>query len=479
MPLIAKQMIKKITAFLLKHWFVIHLLFFLVYVIFMLYKLLAGRDVNPLDGKEEVIGVFDPALFVLLVVGFGLTFAAVYLKSTSLAIRVLLMSTGYVFVSYGYIKTLDPDLEWKNGDVPWGNYNAALEVNEFGVPYVVSTWNDRTTPTLDGPFRKVNDSVLSIITHYQLDAISFNNWDNDAFPEGLEQINNRPYMHPPFTPIALAGWIKLFPFGQWSAEFFMILTSLLAVLIVVFYYRKQGVMEGSADKIMLLTLLTTPVMIIFPNPSAEQLSGLLFLISVMLIQTAGRHKTIAYFLAGLVIGLTFFTKFNIIFYIFVQLLYLVIKVHRVGWQSIISYGSGVLLVFLLFTWSGYYFWLTFITGFVYTKIYAIDNPVSLVLGLSKLIYFGPALLILFVLLFSNSKQLLKQDNPVLIPVLVSLAVLSLYLWDQGTWNRYLTFYLPVLLLLSLPTLRKYTFGMRDLVIVPVVNFIFLVLSLYF
>ena len=463
----------------MKYWFAIHLLFLIFYIVFMIYKINSGSGkVNPLDGKAEITGVFNLPLFLGMIIGFVCMTGALLLKNITWPLRVLLLASGYVLSSFGFIKTLDPDLDWENGDVPWGNYDAAREVNQFGALYVIKTWNDRSNPSLESPFQEVNDSVAGLMRTFKLDWLTFNKWDNTAYPEGLGKENNRPYMHPPFVPVFLAYWLKLFPYGQWSAEFLMILLSLFSLLCIVIVFRKN-IFSVNADIMLLLALFTTPVMIIFPNPSAEQLPGILFILSALMMIKPGKRATLSFFGAGLLIGLSFYTKFNIIFYIALQLAYLLIRHKLFGIKQLLAYASGLLLVFMAFTLSGYYFWLTFVTGFVYTKIYAADNPVGLLLGLSKIIYFGPALLLIILLYITDIKSQWERNNPVLIPSLLSLVVLSLYLWDQGTWNRYLTFYLPVISLFLIPYLRKFEFKTKDLLIVPVVNLTFLFLSLYF
>jgi len=153
-------MLKKLPKFLLKHWFIVHLFFLVLYVAYICYKIFADKGVNPLDGKEEIIAAFNLPLFLLLLTGFILLSGGVFLKKINFTTRIVLLSAGYILASFGFIKTLDPELDWQGGDVAWGNYNAANEINQYGIQYVVNTWNDRTNPSLQSPFQEVNDSVF-------------------------------------------------------------------------------------------------------------------------------------------------------------------------------------------------------------------------------------------------------------------------------------------------------------------------------
>jgi hypothetical protein len=376
-------------------------------------------------------------------------------------------------ISFGYIRTIDKELLWKGSDVAWGNYNAAVEFNKIGILPGIKDWNERANPYIQSEF---SDSVKGIINKYNLSWITFDKWKTNKVSEIYEAGNNRPIMHPPLAPVILGVWLKIFPFGHWSSEIFMILLE-FASIILIFILIGKGLKNNERILILLLALITTPVMIRFHNPSAEQLSMLLFLLSTYLIFDIQKSSLFKYFFSGLFIGLTFYTKFNIVFYIVIQVIFFVFNSHRVRIKNIVAYIFGILAVVFVFTFLGYYFWLTFLTGFVYSKIYTLQNPVTMVQSFSKILYFGPTLILLVFLLISDFN---KSDNKTLLaPVLLSLAVTMIYLWDIGTWNRYLVFYLPVLCSYLLMLKRNIDLKTKDILIIPITNFVFIALNIYF
>jgi hypothetical protein len=283
-------------------------------------------------------------------------------------------------------------------------------------------------------------------------------------------------MHPPLAPIILSFWLKVFPFGHLSAEIFMILLD-FASIILIFVFIGKGLKNYDRILILLLALITTPVLILFHYPSAEQLAMLLFFLSTYLIFNIQKTSHVKYFLSGLLIGLAFYTKFNIIFYIAIQVIFFVFNSHRGKFKSMVAYVFGILAVVCVFTILGYYFWLTLLTGFVKSKIYALQTTVTIVQSFSKILYFGPTLILLVLILILDFN---KYNNKILLaPVMLSLAVTIVYLWDLGIWNRYLVFYLPVLCSFQLISKRSIDLKTKDILIIPITNFIFITLNIYF
>jgi hypothetical protein len=58
-------------------------------------------------------------------------------------------------------------------------------------------------------------------------------------------------------------------------------------------------------------------------------------------------------------------------------------------------------------------------------------------------------------------------------------MVMLYLWNLGTWNRYLIFYLPVIFSFLLTSKCILNLKKRDILIIPISNFIFIILNIYF
>lgn len=463
-----------INESIIKNWFWLHIIFIAFYILYVLYKVIRG--VNPIYSGIDKPEDFNLLSFILIISGFiliAIPFAFMKLKAYWLYFIAFI---AYLLISFGYVRTIDKGLRWEGSDVAYGNYNAALEFNQYGILPGIKDWNERANPYIQNQQSEFSDSVKGIINKFNLSWITFDKWKTDRTPERYEASNNRPIMHPPLAPIVLCVWLKIFPYGHWSAEIFMILLE-FACIILIFVLIGKGLGNYNMILILLLALITTPVMIRFHNPSAEQLSMLLFLISTYLIFDIQKSSLVKYFLSGLLISLTFYTKFNIVFYIAIQVIFFIFNNHQVRFKSMVAYILGIMTVVCIFTILGYYFWLTFLTGFVYSKLYALQNDVTLVQGFSKILYFGPTIILLVLLLISDFNR--YSNKTLLAPVLLSLAVTMIYLWDQGTWNRYLVFYLPVFWLFTLISKRNINLKTKDILIIPITNFIFIALNIYF
>jgi hypothetical protein len=463
--------LNSINESIIKNWFWLHIIFIAFYILYVSYKVIKG--VNPIYSVIDKPDDFNLLSFIFIIIGFlliAIPFAFIKLKIYWLY---SLTFIAYLLISFGYIRTEDEGLHWEGSDVAWGNYNAALEFNKFGILPGIKDWNERANPYIQSEF---SDSAIRVINKFNLSWLAFDKWKTNKIPEKYEAGNNRPIMHPPLAPLVLCMWLKIFPYGHWSAEIFMILLE-FASIILIFVLIGKGLENYDRILILLLALITTPVMIRFHNPSAEQLSMLLFLLSTYLIFDNQKSSLLKYFLSGLLIGLTFYTKFNIVFYIAIQMIFFIFNSHRRKFKNIMAYVIGVVTVICIFTILGYYFWLTFLTGFVYSKLYVLQKPVTLVQGFSKILYFGPTIILLLLLVILDFNKYVNKT--LLAPVLLSLAVTMIYLWDVGTWHRYLVFYLPVLCSFLLISKRNIALKTKDILIIPITNFVFIALNVYF
>lgn len=470
------SIIKILQEFIVKHWFLLHLGFIVFYALYALYKILFSNSINPLSLDPDVPSVFNGLYFSILCAGFILMAVPIFYGKLKSSLVFVTAFASYILISIGYISSKDKGLHWFGSDVAWGNYSAAMEFKEHGILQGIKTWNERTNPYIENKENNISEPVISFLDKYNLSWIAFNKWKNTEFPEGYDIRNNRPHMHPPLTPVIIALWLTVFPFGHWSAEILMILLEFVSI-ILVFNLVGSKFKNSSNEIILLIALLTTPVMVLYHNPSGEQLSMLLFVFSVLLIYEPAKAKTGHYLVSGILIGLTFFTKFNIAFYIFIQLIFFIFHNVRIKWKYIMLYFSGIVIVVAAFTLMGYYFWLTIVTGFIYSKLYALYNNVSTFQGLSKLLYFGITIILMVILLIADFKN--QSNKLVLTPVLLSLSLLVIYLWDQGTLNRYLTFYLPVLGLFFMNLTHLSELKKKDLLIIPVAGYFFICLNTFF
>ena len=466
----------KLLEIIKRYWFIIHMLFIILYILYAIYLSFFVEGPNPLNASEYNGVKFNLIWFCISILGFSILVFSVLLKRLSFSVRIILLVIGYTVTSFGLVKSADPSLKWKGNDVAWGNYDAATEVKTQGPVFVINSWNDRTDPNLNESFSTIKDSVKSFVKKFELSSISLNKWKGSSFPSGVSQNNNRPYMHPPFTPVLIGYWLKLFPFNKWSAELLMILISLCSFIVVIYYYR-QTFFTASTDKILVLILFTMPAIIRFPHPTAEPLIGLLLIFSVILLLKSKENIAFNYF-SGLLIGIAFFSKFNIIFYILFQTIMLLLKYKTISLKPFILYSLGIITIFIIFTALGYYFWLTFLTGTVYAKLYALMHPVSFLAGISDLVYFGPTLFLVLALLIINRSQIPNDSIIVVIPLIISIIISSIYLWNLSTLSRYLTFYIPVLTLFLIPSLRGLHLKTKDIIIVPIANLVFILITIF-
>jgi hypothetical protein len=466
--------LNSINESIIKNWFWLHIIFIAFYFVYTLYKVMQG--VNPIYSVIEKSSYFNLPSFIFIVIGFLLIAISFVFMKMRIHWLYLIAFIAYLMISFGYIRTVDKGLNWEGSDVAWGNYNAAVEFNQFGILPGIKDWNERANPYIKNQQSEFAETVKGIINKFNLRWLAFDKWKTNKMPERYKVPNNRPIMHPPLAPVVLSLWLKIFPFGHWSAEIFMILLEISSI-ILIFVLIGKGLNNYNRIVLLLLAFITTPVMIGFHDPSAEQLSMLLFLLSIYLIFYIQKTSLLKYFLSGLLIGLTFYTKFNIVFYIVIQVIFIIFNRQRVKLKSMAAYLSGILAVVCVFIILGYYFWLTFLTGFVNAKLYALQNPVSIAQGFSKILYFGPTIILLVLLLILDFSK--YGNKTILAPVLLSLVVTMIYLWNLGTWNRYLVFYLPVLCSFLLISKRSIALKTKDVLIIPITSFIFIALNTYF
>jgi len=469
-----------VSKLIVKWWFLIHIIFIAAYALFLIYKIKRGGYVF----REKVLDIkigFTPEWFILNIAGFAiLTYVFLYEKIRSkMWLYLSLITVGFFLIVFSFIKTVDPDLIWDNSDVTIGNYISARESKEYGAADLLKTWNDRANPYDSSEVNSdIKDSIRKFVAHYNLTGLTFGKWKTklDTTKYNLD-LNNRAYVHSPLPTLLMGWWMSIFPFDRWSLEMFMFALTLFSILIVVYYSYKRN--PGNFSAIVLIALITSPVMIRYPHPSTDQMSMFLFTVPVFLFLINPSKKFSVSFLYGLIYGICFFSKFTVFVHITIFTLFLFLYRKQISYMPLLGLFAGILIPVIIFTSAGYYMWLTFITGRIITKMFAMNNPVIFTENLTKLLYFGPSFILMTIFLMVNSNKLKKDSYTYYYPFIISFIILIIYLYDQGAWNRYMTQYMPGISLFLLASEKTIELRKRDLFIAIFTNFVFLNLNTYF
>jgi len=197
---------------------------------------------------------------------------------------------------------------------------------------------------------------------------------------------------------------------------------------------------------------------------------LLFTIPLFLSLLFPTKKFWVAFIYGIIYGLCFYVKFTIVYFIFFFIISLIFYSKQLSFKYFLGFITGLIIPFLFFTSFGYYFWLTIITGHVW--MHKIDAVIDLKFFdmISKLYYFGPSFLLLFVVLMLKQDKLNKIDYPFYIPVLLSLICTMIVAYI--VWNRYLIHFMPAFLLYLISMGNVIELKKKDLIISLIANFVF-------
>jgi hypothetical protein len=458
------------NKYIQKYWIHINVLFIAVALLFQFVKAYKGHTLS--DVHINVAGA------VLLAAGIAaILYIFIIREKKSLVSSLILLTVGYSLICFGYQLQKDPELIWEGSDVAWYNYQAGEEVVKYGADYIVSTWNTRANPfdtdTTDVLPTEAREMFMKDVYKDYMKMFVGDRWV--PMKLDLDKNNNRPYMHPPLTPVVIGLWLKVFPYGRYSAQILMILLNLVVFSLIFSKYYKEGTNQFY---VLFFAIVTTPVAILFINPSAEQLAMMLFVLSTGLLL----HKDLngSFYLpllSGLIIGLAFYTKFIVAFYILFQIISLTISFRKKTIKPIMGYVLGLLAVFLMFTLSGYYFWLTILTGKVVTDLYIQTNPpVTIFQLVIKLYYFGLPLIMVTGYMSYKIKSI--SNRIVLIPLILGTVIYMGLTWKVGTFNRYLFLFVPAMFPFFYEVIKEIEFSKRDVIVVPIAGVLLLGLILY-
>lgn len=463
------------NSFIKKYWIHFNIIFVAAALVFQVVKIYISHSFSVYQMNVQGVIFLTAGTFAMLYIFIGR-------QRLNICTSLILLVAGYTLLCFGYIMQNDPELMWDGSDVAWYNYDSGEEVTKYGAGYIISTWNSRANPfdTLDNSDAFSPSSKEMFRKDVYKDYMKWftgNRWDSKSL--NLDKNNNRPFMHPPLTPVAIGLWLKVFPYGRYSAEILMILLNLLVFSFIFIKYYKE---KTNIFYVLFYAIVMTPVAILFINPSAEQLAMMLLALSTtLLIHKDLKNSFYLPLLSGIIMGLTFYTKFIIAIYVLFQIIALLINYREITLKPLLGYTLGFLLVILAFTISGYYFWLTILTGKIVTDNYINSHPpITIFQLILKLYYFGLPLIALTFYLFykiiRNDKSI--QNKLVFIPLILGILIYMGLTWKVGTFNRYLYIIVPAMFPFLYAAIKDIDFSKRDVVIVPILSLVLLGLILY-
>lgn len=463
--------------FIKKKWVLLNILFVLLIIAYQLLKHFIFRGELIIEKSSPLS--FNFYGFLFLIVGISSLVVMLY-KSDNKILNILLLVLGYSALCIGYILQKDPELKWEGSDVAWTNYDLAKEVVEYGPLFIVDTWNNRANPydSIGSDPLLAKAQTIAFIQKYKINWLYGDKWVVRDLP--IDKSNNRPYMHPPLASIIMGQWFSIFPVSRLSLQTFMIIIMLFSFIIIFILFEKDSP-NNYAFYLLFFTILTTPVSILFTNPSAEQLTMLLTGLSVIILYKKMNEGFFYPFISGILIGLAFYSKFIVAFYIFFQLASLVIFYKKYSLKPFVGYLTGLILVFGAFTALGYYFWLTILTGQAVANVYSQEYPISLLRSLVDFAYFGPSFLMILILLVFNCFNKYKDYKffSISIPLLLGISIYLILTWKLGTFNRYILVFIMALFPFLFNSIKTIDFSQKDILATIISNFSILILIMYF
>lgn len=462
--------------FIKKNWILMNIIFVLLIVLYQLMKNLVFHSGLIIEKSSPLI--FNIYGFLLLLFGIGSLFFMLH-KAENKILNISFLVLGYSSICLGYILQKDPGLKWEGSDVAWTNYNLAKEVVDYGPLFIVDTWNNRANPFDSVGYNPIAKAqTRKTIEENKINWLSGNRWDIRNLP--VDKFNNRPYIHPPLAPIIMGEWLSIFPISRFSLQTFMIVINLFAFIILMVLF-KEDLGNDNGFYLLLFSIITTPVAILFFAPSEDQLTMILTGLSVIILYKKTEESSFYPFISGILIGLAFYTKFIVAFYIFFQLMSLIFFYKNFSIKPFIGYLTGLLLVFITFTAFGYYFWLTILIGIKVANTYAREHPITFLRSILDFAYFGPSFLLILILLiiklFNKAKDF--KFFFITVPLLFGIGIYCILAWKLGTFNRYLFVFVMALFPFLFSSIKSIDFKKKDILITLFSNFLLLVLIMYF
>jgi len=415
---------------------------------------------------------------IMIVLGLIGTLAAVIFYRSIRNVVTVLVAGSTIVSSIGVWLQKDRSNAWIGADVPTNNYSAALLALEIGSYELVNTWNARGNPYADSNEIPHPEEVVQKIEKLKLGWLMGNRWQIRDLPQN----NNRMHQHPPGYPLVLAGWLRVFGASRISAQWFELCLKLLVIILAAWWIWQRIPKGEMLSRIVVFLLLSTaPPVILFFEPHANELATIFAVLAFMILEKSAHshHRIALNIVAGVLLAFAAYTNFFNMLLLIVMLA--VFALSKEAWRSWIFPGvlGGSALVILVFCFIGYYPWLTYVTGSHLTYYYRLSNPFDLLSSVLDFLYFGfPLLLITILSLFASRRVDNRFISICTIGVLITLVIGVYQSFALASTSRYLMGMLFLLLPVICISMSRLNFTLRQAMIIPIVNYMFVLMVLF-
>ena len=353
----------------------------------------------------------------------------------------------------------------------------SIETVEVGTIEMIETWNGRANPRIEGKILLGPDVVINQIEDWDIRWAVGSAWDR----LDLSQNSNRMYTHPPGMVIFLANWFELFGQTTYSALAFVLVVKWVLLTIAAIWVGQLLPIPNSQDRTAILMLFATAPPVLLHNfPANNDMATLLSMIGIALAFTLSTLP--AYLGAGVLIGLAAYTHFFHTYLIAFALALFIFS--KPAWKSgkIIALGSGMGLTFGVFTWLGYYPWLTYLTGRQFEsefrdRMEVINRDLST--SIFEYSYLGIPLIILFVLSIRHCRLRARLENRWMIAVVLTIGVGAYTMFGFTNGQRYLIGFFFLLTPLLGKTIIALELRQNQIHVIPLVGIAFTALVVFF
>ncbi len=382
-----------------------------------------------------------------------------------------------IFVSISVCLQSDRNLSWPGSDVAINNFNAALIAIDEGPVELISTWNARANPYVEPNYLHNPQELQTRINTLGLDWLVGSRWDRRDLPQN----NNRMHMHPPGGPVVLGIWLKLFGKSHLSATVYSLFIRYCLIVAAIFWMWRYIPANETLNRIAIALLLATvPRMLSVIIPHPNELATLLAVGAVMIATgQSTNQKFIAYVLSGMLLALAGYINFCYIIVGFTIAGALILS--KEAWQEKlpIAFVIGESIVIIAFMILGYYPWLTFLTGTQVTYYYNLKHNINLLIAGASFVAISIPLLLVTFLSFSRlTKRSASVSHIWMAGCIVALFVYSYVIFPNPP-SRYLVGIFFLLIPLLTLTIRELQLSVYQVMMIPVINFIYMVQGLFF
>lgn len=384
----------------------------LIFEIFLIYQLSKPFLINRNYDIWGSLNAFDLSAGFWFFAGAALlTWATPRLgkvKNNIISAGILIVLSMWLSISYTFLVRND----WSGLDVPYDSVGLAREVQTQGALSFIQTYNDRGNPTQT----EFANPVQKAIEKLGLQSLARDKWI------GSQPIHfGRPFMHPPLFFIILAGWMELFGSSEWSATWFMWLSTAVWVAMIYWFLYKLNTNHPAFFTGLFLSLPGIVIDTWFPN--YDVIAGITaaagFGLFILAFQS---HKRFFFGLSGSLLGFSMMVRLTNVFIILAVIIGIILLFSKklITMKSITFWGLGVLLIPVIVLLVGYNPFLTVITAKFRQDVFYASTQAHLGMQLASITFLGFSLLILVFSGFLKTPVFSKNWTFILMPLLASV-----------------------------------------------------------